>query len=285
VTVATVVMAARDAGAVIDEQLAALAAQTFRDDWELIVVDNGSRDDTVVRVLQWRDRIPHLQVVRAAGRRGPAHARNAGIAAAASDLVLLCDADDRVCPGWIAALVDALGHDDAVAGAIAPWDEHAPPPRPLGVVAGSSGFGFGFLPAFSTCSAAVHRGAWEAVGGFDESLLTCEDLDLAWRLQLAGFTLGQCPDAAVRYRAPARASDEFRTWYRYGRFQPRLRARFRADGLRSEPLSRVAVKWAQLAVTSYRLLGAEPGRRSWCREAGRRCGRLVGSVRERTQYL
>ena len=88
----------------------------------------------------------------------------------------------------------------------------------------------------------------------------------------------------MRYRGP-RVSDEFRTWFRYGRFQPRLLARFRADGLRPEPMSRVAAKWALLLVTSYRLLGAEPGRRAWCREAGRRCGRLVGSVRERTLYL
>jgi GT2 family glycosyltransferase len=274
VTTATVVIPARDAGAVIDEQLQALAEQTYDGDWEVIVVDNGSSDDTVERVLRWSDRIAGLRAVRAAGRRGPAHARNAGIAAASSDLVLLCDADDRVVPGWVAALIDALARDDAVAG----------------VVAGSgtrvaSGFGFGFLPAFATNSAAFHKRVWEAVGGFDESLSTCEDVDLAWRIQLAGFTLGQCPDAIVHYRGASSAGDEFRTWFRYGRYQPRLLARFRADGMRPEPLTRVLAKWAQLVVTSYRLAGADAARRAWCREAGRRVGRVWGSIRERTAYL
>jgi glycosyltransferase involved in cell wall biosynthesis len=276
VTTASVVVPARDAGAVIDGQLEALAAQTYDGDWELIVVDNGSSDDTVARVLRWSDRIAGLQVVRAAGRRGPAHARNVGIAAASSDLVLVCDADDRVTPGWIAALVEALTRHDAVAGAIAGSGSGSGAP---------SGFGFGFLPAFATCSAAFHKRAWNAVGGFDESLPTCEDLDLAWRIQLAGFTLGQCPEAIVHYRGAATAGDEFRTWFRYGRYQPRLLARFRADGLRPEPLARVVAKWAQLVVTAYRLAGSDSARRTWCREAGRRCGRVVGSIRERAVYL
>jgi GT2 family glycosyltransferase len=197
-----------------------------------------------------------------------------GIAAASSDLVLVCDADDRVVPGWVAALVDALARDDAVAGAVAGSGTRAP-----------SGFGFGFLPAFATCSAAFHKHVWDAVGGFDESLPTCEDLDLAWRIQLGGFTLGQCPAALVHYRGAANAGDEFRTWFRYGRYQPRLLARFRAEGLRPEPLPRVVAKWAQLVITCYRLAGADAARRAWCREAGRRCGRVVGSIRERALYL
>jgi GT2 family glycosyltransferase len=286
VTAATVVIPARDAGAVIDEQLRALAAQTYDGDWELIVADNGSRDDTVERVLRWSDRIAGLRVVRAAGRPGPAHARNVGIAAASSELVLLCDADDRVAPEWMARLVDALDGLDAVAGAVAPWDDHRPSTPPaVPSAGGGSGFGFGFLPAFATCSAAIHKRVWEAVGGFDESLPTCEDVDFAWRLQLAGFELGSCPAAAVRYRGPATAGGEFRTWFRYGRYQPRLLARVRADGLRPEPLPRVAARWAQLLLTAYRLAGSDRGRRAWCREAGRRCGRAVGSMREHAVYL
>ena len=284
-TTVTVVVPARDAGMVIDEQLRALAAQTYDGDWELIVVDNGSGDDTVARALRWRDRIGGLQVVRAAGRRGPAHARNVGIAAAFSDLVLLCDADDRVAPEWMARLVDALADHDAVAGGITGWGDDGVPPTMAGGSDAGSGFGFGFLPAFSTCSAALHKHVWEAVGGFDESLPTCEDVDLAWRIQLAGFEIGSCPEAIVRYREPVTAGAEFHTWFRYGRYQPRLFDRFRADGLTAEPLSRVAGKWVLLLITAYRLAGSDRTRRAWCRDAGRRWGRAVGSVREGSRYL
>lgn len=279
----SVVIPAHNAAHTIDEQLAALAEQDYDGPIEIVVADNGSADDTVQRVRAWADRIPRLRVVDAAARRGPAHARNVGIAAASSGLVLCCDADDIADRAWVRTLVVALATADAVAGGTVAFRHDppvpAPPPRPFGKA------GFGFLPALMSCSFGLRRAAWEAIGGFDEDFPTCEDIDLAWRIQRAGFTLVQAPDAFVYYREPEAARDLFRSWYRYGRSQPLLMRRFGPDGLHRDRPVRVLAAWGRLALTCYRLAGNHSARRTWSREFGRRVGRLVGSIRSRTLFL
>jgi glycosyltransferase involved in cell wall biosynthesis len=277
----SVVVPARNAAGTIDAQLAALVAQQYQGDIEVIVVDNGSDDGTSARASAWSDRIPGLRVLEASDGIGPGHARNVGFAAATNEFVLMCDADDVVDHLWAQRLVDALGQSDATAGGAVSWTG-GPLPRTTDPAAFRAGMDF--LPAFSSCSAAVRRQIWKAVGGFDESLLQGEDLDLAWRIQLAGFRMTSEPRAFVYYREPASAMGVFRKWVTYGQCQVRLAAKHRAAGLRGEPFWKVGARWVVLVLTSYRLLGRTPPRRLWARDAGRRVGRLIGSVRQRTWY-
>ncbi|MFA5882576.1 MAG: glycosyltransferase [Acidimicrobiia bacterium] len=279
----SVVIPARNAAATIDAQLATFAEQDYRGPIEVVVADNDSTDDTAERARAWVDRIPRLRVVDAGDRPGPAHARNVGIAAASSDLVLLCDADDVADRAWVRHLAAALGTADAVAGGTAgfrgdPPAEAAPPP-PFGTA------GFAFLPALSTSSAAIHRATWGAIDGFDETLRTGEDIDFAWRLQLEGFTLVQSPEAFVHYREPETARATLRTWYGYGLSQPALMKKFGPAGLPREPVTRVAAAWGRLVLHCYRLGGPAAARRTWCRDLGLRCGRVVATIRTRTLYL
>lgn len=282
----TVVIPARDAAATIDAQLRALAAQDHDGPVHVIVADNGSTDGTAAAALAWGDRFAELRVVDASARRGPAFARNFGTAEATTELVVLCDADDIAHPSYVRRLVAALAAADAVAGGTVAF-RGAPPadgatPAPFGTA------GFGFLPGLMSSSCGYRRTAWEAVGGFDADrfpVATCEDIDFAWRLQLAGFTLAQEPAGYVYYREPATAWKVTRTWYRYGRYMPLLLERFRDAGLRPEPTRRVLAGWARLVIHGYRLVGGDAARRRWCRDAGRRAGRLVGSVRTGARYL
>jgi glycosyltransferase involved in cell wall biosynthesis len=276
----SVVVPARNAAAVIDDQLAALAAQTAGARMEVVVVDNDSRDRTASRVEGWRDRLPELRIVPARERHGPAYARNVGIAAATTDRVLLCDADDRVAPTWAERLVAALDRADFVGGAISSWrGTELGAPRMVG------GSGFGFLPTIATCNAALHRPVWDALGGFDESLRTGEDIDFAWRAQLEGFRFAECPGAVVDHREPMGPTRVLRVSYRYGLDQPRLFARFAPEGLRADPPRRVMGHWARTLFTVVDLARPDAAQRAWCREAGKRAGRIVGSVRQRTLYL
>ncbi len=281
----TVVIPARDAGATIDAALAGLADQDHGGPLHVIVADNGSTDDTGARVRAWSDRFTDLRVVDASARRGPGFARNVGTAAATTELVVLCDADDIADRSYVRILAAALGHADAVAGGTVSFHGAGPAPEPDPRPFGTGGFGF--LPGLMSASCGYRKTAWAAVGGFDVEAFptTCEDVDLAWRLQLHGFTLVQEPAGFVHYREPATARQVLRTWYRYGRAMPMLRRRFGADGLRSEPARRVVAGWARLVIHGYRLLGPDAARRRWCRDAGRRLGRLVGSVQARTLYL
>ena len=70
---------------------------------ELIVVDNGSTDDSVEIAESFADRID-LRVVDAHEKPGINVARNRGVMAARGDLFLFCDCDDHAQPGWLRAM-------------------------------------------------------------------------------------------------------------------------------------------------------------------------------------
>ena len=111
----SVVIPCLNAAATIGVQLEALAGQSWEGEWEVIVADNGSTDGSREIVESYRGRLPGLQLVDASDRRGQAHARNLGAAAATGDAFLFCDADDEVAPGWLAALGRALAEHEFVA--------------------------------------------------------------------------------------------------------------------------------------------------------------------------
>ncbi len=103
----SVVIALRNKGPWIGAQLEALAAQRYAGPWEVVVVDNGSTDDGPQVARAMAEPLPELRVVDASDRRGTSHARNVGAHAARGDLLLYCDGDDVVAPGWIEAMVEA----------------------------------------------------------------------------------------------------------------------------------------------------------------------------------
>src|SRR5205085_1624302 len=85
----SVVIPAYNAGRTISAALASVFAQTYRD-FEVIVVDDGSTDDTPERVDEWADRLVSIRQPNG----GPGRARNEAIARARGRLVAFLDADD-----------------------------------------------------------------------------------------------------------------------------------------------------------------------------------------------
>jgi glycosyltransferase involved in cell wall biosynthesis len=279
--IASVVIAARNAADVIGVQLDSLTRQPEAADLEVVVVDNGSRDGTAAAAHAWRDRLPGLIVVDAPERAAESYARNIGVKAAQCDNILMCDADDRVGDGWAGRLLAALSSAGSAAGLVVAWD--APASHPLASRA-SLEARFGFLPAFGGNNAAFKKDAWAAVGGFDESMDPADDIDLSWRIQLAGHTLALVPDAIVYARPRSSARGAFRQAYHYGIAQVALFEKFAASGM---PRSSWAVGTRRLAS----LLRHAPDlrrahtRRVWMARAGWRVGRVRGSVTFRTLYL
>src|SRR3954447_15734888 len=105
-TSVSVVIPALNAAGTIGTQLEALAQQDADVEWEVIVVDNGSSDTTLEVCRSYESRLPALRTLTCA-RPGTSAARNTGAAASSADLLLFCDADDEVAPGWVAAMVAA----------------------------------------------------------------------------------------------------------------------------------------------------------------------------------
>ncbi len=121
----TVVIPAFNAAATIDQTLRSVRAQSYAN-LEIIVVDDGSADETVVRVEQHIRADPRLRLVRQANA-GVAAARNRGIVEAAGDYVAPVDADDLWHPEKIERQM-ALMLAEPEAGLVYTWysiiDEH-----------------------------------------------------------------------------------------------------------------------------------------------------------------
>jgi GT2 family glycosyltransferase len=197
--------------------LRSLAAQTFTD-FETIVVDNASADGTSHAV---RTEFPRVRVLALPENRGFAAAVNAGIRAASGETVVLLNNDTEAEPQWLGALVGALDdHPDAGSAMSKMLDD-----RDRGVI-DSAGIRLGLFASnigegevdsdafarpmwvFGPCAGAgaYRRAALATTGLFDESFFAyMEDVDLAARLQLAGFRCLYVPAAVVYHRGSATA--------------------------------------------------------------------------------
>ena len=275
----SVVVPARNAAAVLGGQLAALRGQTYPGDWEVIVADNGSSDDTAEVAHTWGTRLPGLRVIPASGTRGPGAARNVGARAAQGDMLAFCDADDRVAPGWLTACHQALADADVVAGAIDITTLAVPPEEPTRYFNAEM---FGFLPAGLGANLAARRDAFLNLGGFDEGMRVGEDIDFCWRSQLAGLRYAEAPDALVVKRVPVTAYEIVRKTFLYGRSDAALYGRYRSKGMPRQ-LGRAVRVPAWLVRHPHFLLRTQ-GRKQWAWNGGTFAGRLVGSIEHRVLY-
>lgn len=269
----SVVVPVRNGMPWLDDQLSALSAQEVTTGWEVLVADNGSEDNSRTCVEQWSERDPRIHLVDASARRGPSAARNIGVGSSRGRFLVFCDADDVVRPGWIASMRAALSDADLVAGV---FDFGALDGAPSAFPVPAATRQLGFLPFGLSANLAVLREVFEEVNGFDEALVAGEDVDLCWRLQLAGRRFAVATGAVVEKRGPTAGLPTFRGAWAYGRCGPRLYARYRSSGMRRD-LGGAAKAWVWLVITLPTLV-RPPRRRQWVRTFAIRSGRLAGSL-------
>ncbi len=269
----TVVVPVRNGMPWLEHQLRALSSQEVSVGWEVVVADNGSQDESRTCVERWSDRDARIHLVDASARPGAAAARNIGVRSARGRLLAFCDADDVVRPGWLASLLAALSDTDLVAGV---FDFGALDGSPSTVPVPAATRQLGFLPFGLGANLAVPREVFESVDGFDEALLPGEDVDLCWRLQLAGKRFAVATDAVVEKRGRAPGLPTFRGAWAYGRCGPRLYTRYRSQGMRRD-LRGATKAWVWLVATIPTLV-VRSRRPQWVRTFAVRSGRLAGSV-------
>lgn len=295
----SVVIAARDAGTTLPHQLRALADQRPACAWEVIVADNGSTDGTLRLVREARAWFPQVRAVDASAVRGAGAARNAGAASARGELLLFCDADDVVAPGWVEAMRRALDATELVAGRLE-WERlNDRTSRRSRALPQTTELQHVEPLPWLTCAAAsnlgIRREVFERIGGFDIAARYLQDTDLCWRAQLDGAHLGFAPDAVVHMRLRRGVRGAWRQGRNSGMGQRWLVTRYgalaatRADRPEADAPGAVAtrVPGAGAEGVTPGARGAAPprrGTRSWPRRIVRR-GAIVGGEVLRVRSL
>jgi glycosyltransferase involved in cell wall biosynthesis len=202
----SVITPAHDNAGTIDATIASVVAQGFAD-WELVVCDDASNDDTPQRVEAAAAADPRVRLVRAPTNLGPAGARNLALEAASGELVAFLDADDRYAPEYLETMVARYDAEAPQVGIVCcdAWLED-----PAGARLGrygerqGSAAGAGITEVLrdnpvliaSLCARAVV----DEAGGFSTECWGSEDHDLWLRIVEAGHRVVYVDEPLVFYR-------------------------------------------------------------------------------------
>jgi glycosyltransferase involved in cell wall biosynthesis len=206
----SVVVPTRDRARRVVRLLDALAAQDIGEPFEVVVVDDGSTDETLSSLRAYAAERPFsLSVVTSEQSSGPAGARNRGWRSARGSLIAFTDDDCVPAPHWLSSLVAELEQSDIAVGRTRPPDEQLHLIGPF-----SSYLDIGHDLSFSTCNIAYARPVLEATDGFDEGAFAFpngEDTDLGLRATDAGYRDRFAPEALVWHDV---GPSEFATHFR-----------------------------------------------------------------------
>lgn len=202
----------------LEQFLPSVAASTYSR-LEIIVADNGSSDDSVAFVMQ---HYPSIRIIRLSENFGFAKGYNEALKGVSADYYILLNSDVEVEPGWVEPMVALLQRDKAIAACQPKLRSFHH--RELFEYAGAAGgwldrYGYPFArgrifdicerdqgqydseePIFWASGAAlfIRATVFHEVGGFDEYFFAHqEEIDLCWRIQLAGYWVYACPAAVV----------------------------------------------------------------------------------------
>ena len=210
--VISAVIPAYNSAAFIHQAVASINAQSYQVD-EIIIIDDGSTDNTEEIVKDLGDKIRYLRQ----DNQGPSAARNSGVQAARGDLVAFLDADDQWTPGRIQQQLAIMQHNSSlalVAGDMAEINlqdkiivasvlnkhslretfanlEGAPVPNALSLL-----MKINFIP---TGTVLAKRSSLLNAGGFNEKIRYGEDLEL-WARIAANEAIACLPEVMMLRR-------------------------------------------------------------------------------------
>jgi glycosyltransferase involved in cell wall biosynthesis len=200
----SVITPAWNAGAYIGDTLASVLAQTFTD-WELLIVDDGSTDDTVAIVERAVDADPRIRLLHQS-HGGPSSARSLAMSRARGQFFAFLDSDDIWSPGFLEAQLAVFASHPQTALVTGngcflggPFDG-----RPVGPP-GEASYELPITQIVEDersvfIMTVFRREVFDTIGGFDQSQWTSEDYDFWLRAALAGFVFRKNPRPLGRYR-------------------------------------------------------------------------------------
>ncbi len=178
----------------IDQLMATLAAQTFRD-FETIIVDDGSGEETRAKL----DNLgPSIRVIHQANQ-GPGAARNTGIKAARAEIILALDCDDQLDPTYLEETVAVMQAAPPDVGFLFTHE------RLSGLRQGVEPRYFKlfdqlFINRVPSCLM-IRKEAWRRTGGYDDAMREgYEDWEFTIAMAAAGFRCIEIPKPLFTYR-------------------------------------------------------------------------------------
>lgn len=197
------------------ECLAALSRQTYGN-YEVILVDNGSTDNSVRLV---RETFPQVKIVELAENKGFAGGNKVGLDVSEGEYVALVNNDTRASETWMEGLVRTMLEDSCIGicasklllDSLGKLNSAGDGITTAGVgfnrgLGRDAGFYNAMEPVFGGCGAAVlyRRRMLEEIGFLDEDFfLYDEDTDMNFRAQLAGWKCVYVPEAVVYHKGNA----------------------------------------------------------------------------------
>jgi len=206
--------------------LDSLRAQTFRK-FDVVIVDNGSTDESLELLAR---NYAEVRLVRWAANRGVAAAFNEGVRQCRGEMLALLNNDMELDPGWLQALVDALDADPSAGAAAAKIlfidrktinsagdlyrRDGVPGNRGVHEVDEGQYDRSEYVFGASGGASLFRRRLFDEIGFFDERLVSyCEDVDWAWRMQLAGYRCLYVPDAVAYHWGSATGGGALASYY------------------------------------------------------------------------
>jgi O-antigen biosynthesis protein len=218
----SVVICSYNGGATLESCLQSVSALNYPD-YEVILVDDGSTDDTPSIAARFPDvRYIHQE------NQGLSVARNVGLRAATGSIVAYTDSDCVPHADWLTYLVAQFGQTTAAAVG---GPNLAPPAGNVAAcIAASPGQPMHVLESDQVaehipgCNMAFRREALEAINGFDPQFRKAgDDVDLCWRLQTAGYWISFAPAAMVWHHRRQTPAAYLRQQAGYGEAEALLR--------------------------------------------------------------
>jgi glycosyltransferase involved in cell wall biosynthesis len=191
----SVIVPAYNSAATLGATLEALARQEVDVPYEVIVVDDGSADQTVAVA----ERFPGPVAVLRQDHQGPGPARNRGAELARARLLAFTDADCAPTPSWLRAGLQGLTNADLVQGVVRPDPQAQRYPLERSVWVTRE------IGLYETANMFVTRELFERLGGFEDWLQArigkplAEDVWFGWRARRAGARIAFSEDAVVHH--------------------------------------------------------------------------------------